>query len=227
MVGIFGEPFGGTVLGGSLAFPEGPGEEAPPPAPEEASPFGSLFAADCYRALGPMEVQSPGILLALCDAIGEMYRPVEEAVRALDGFDAQTQTFNIDRTPERLIPFVGQSAGVVVTPGLSADQKRQQVREGRAWHRGKLDQITADIQRTLTGSKKVRYVVLSAWKIEVFTEPAETPHPALTESVARSSKPGAIVMSFGLSTVPTIDEGTRTIDASAGVIDTAILANIT
>ena len=203
----------------------------PPPEPEpELEPITtSLFAADVFAALEPMteDPESEAVILALSDVVGEMFLQVEEAIRAREGYDAQTQTFNIDRTPAFLVPFVGKAAGVTVTVGIATDAQRQQVREGRAWHRGKLDQITAEIQRTLTGTKKVRYTSISAWQIEVFTEPAETPNPAATEAAGRGAKPGGIVMTFGLSTVPTIDQGTRTIDASAGKIDSAILANIT
>lgn len=220
------EPFGGTLLGlGGI-----PAEDAgKPPAPGSPEP-GSLFAEDVLRELEPMgaeEATGVSILVALCTAIGDMFLQVERAVRAIEGFDAQTQTFDIDRTPAFLIPFVGQAAGVKVTAGLSPEAQRTQVREGRAWHRGKLDQITAEIQRTLTGTKKVRYAILSPWKIEVFTEVTETPNLAATEAAGRVSKPAGIVMSFALSTVPTIDQGTRTIDASEGKIDSAILADIT
>lgn len=214
-----------TPIGPKLSIPfliggPGPGEAA----------FGTAFAAEVFDELAPMAVEDEangGVLAALCDAIGGMFGQVEEAVRASSGQDAGSQTFDIDRTPDFLVPFVGQSAGVRVTAGLTVAQQREEVREGKSWRRGRLDQITGAVARTLTGSAKVRYVSVSPWQLEVFTELGETPSLAATEAAGRGAKPYGIVMSFALSSVPTIDQGTRTIDASTGNIDTAILADIT
>lgn len=234
MVGIFGEPFGGTVLGASPGFLppiEAPEGEAPPPV--EALSLGSLFAEDVYRALEPMAVRDQGFglpLAAICSAIGGMFKQAEDAVRALDGFDAQTQTWDIDRAPDFLVSFIGQSVGVRVTPGIAAETQRAQVREGRQWKRGRLDQLAADIRLTLTGKQRVTFVERfggSAWKLEIITSPEETPSTTATEKAALVSKPGGIVALFALSTVPKIDEATRTIDALSGTIDGATLANWT
>jgi hypothetical protein len=190
MVGIFGEPFGGSVLSGSFL---------PPPPPEAP------------------------------EVIGGMFKQVEDAVRALDGFDAQTQTWDIDRAPAFLVPFIGAAVGVKVTAGISPALQRQQVREGRQWKRGRLDQLAADIALTLTGKKRVTFVERfgSAWRLEVITAPEETPSASATEKATLISKPAGIVAVFSLSTVPRIDEATRTIDALSGTIDGATLGNWT
>lgn len=233
---------GGFYPGGEglRLVPVTPPPEPEPPAPtptpgEGAAPapaFGSLFAEEMFRALEPMAGQDAlngNALAALCEAAGSMYLQVEEAVRAREGFDAQTQTWDIDRTPAFLIPFVGQAAGVKVTPGTSATAQRAQVREGRQWKRGKLDQIAADLRTTLTGTQRIRFVerVGTPWQLEAITLPGETPHIAQTEAVGRASKPGGIIMIFLQSSLPIVDEGTRTIDAASGNIDTATIAGVT
>lgn len=79
------------------------------------------------------------------------------------------------------------------------------------------------------GTKRVRYVERnsSAWTILFITSPAETPNPALTELVGKLVKPGGMIVTFQLSDLPAIDEGTKTIDASTGTIDTAKLSDVT
>jgi hypothetical protein len=79
------------------------------------------------------------------------------------------------------------------------------------------------------GSKRVRVVERNstAWTMLIITSPSETPNPAYTQIVANLVKPGGIVLSFQLSDLPAIDEGTRTIDASTGIIDTAVLSDVT
>jgi len=234
MVGIFGEPFGGTVFGGGIV----PVEELPPPVlpPGETTPEGETFetdfAAQMYAELEPAaapDAYHSFALAAVCTAFGEGFRQVEEAVRAKDGFDGQTQTWDVDRTPDFLLPFMGQTVGVAVTPGLEPDAQREQIKEGRTHKRGKPDQMMGDIRETLTGSRRVRLIerTASAWTATVVTDPGQTPSTTATEKAGNLSKPYGIVLTFVLSSLPIIDEGTRSIDASAGTIDSATLANIT
>lgn len=236
MPGVFGDIFGGTVLAGG-SFPAEPG--APPVAPGEHPPtvegegFSTDFAAQMYGELEPAAVPDPAnnyALAAVCDAYGSMYRQVEETVRAKDGFDGQTQTWNVDRVPDFLLAFFGQHVGVEVTRGLTPDEQRQQIREGRSHKRGKPDQMMGDIRETLTGSKRVRLVERTnenSWTATVVTSPAETPSTTATEKAGNGSKPYGIVLTYVLSSLPIIDEGTRNIDAATGTIDAATLANVT
>ena len=97
------------------------------------------MAEDAYATLGPIagaDAANGYALRGLCNAIGSMFAQSEEAVRAVAGFDAWTQTWNIDRCPAWLIPFVGQAVGVLVTPGLTTAEQRAQVKEEGAWKRG-------------------------------------------------------------------------------------------
>lgn len=79
------------------------------------------------------------------------------------------------------------------------------------------------------GTKRVRVVErnTTAWTMLIITSPRETPNPAYTEIAANLAKPGGIVLTFQLSDLPAIDEGTRTIDAATGTIDAATLAEVT
>lgn len=224
------------VIGATIPFTIGAGEE--PKAPVE-TPGGELaeegfltyFARDLYRGLEPLAVPQPTydpILRGWCNAVGSMFREVEECVRATDTQDLWRRVLDVDTCPGFLLPFLGQCVGVRVKEGTEEEQ-RQQIREESAYRRGRPSAIIAAVESTLTGAKRVRLVERSesAWTMEVITEPEETPNIAFTEAAGRLAKPGGIVMTFVLSSLPLINEGTRTIDASEGIINTATLANIT
>lgn len=193
--------------------------------------FLTFFARDLYRGLEPLAVPQPEfdpILRGWCNAVGSMFREVEECVRATDMQDLWRRVLDVDTCPGFLLPFLGQCVGVRVREGTEEEQ-RQQIREESAYRRGRPNAIIAAVESTLTGTKRVRLVERSesAWTMAVITRPEDTPNVAYTEAVGRLAKPGGIIMTFLQSSLPFIDEGTRTIDAAEGTIDTATLAQVT
>jgi hypothetical protein len=59
------------------------------------------------------------------------------------------------------------------------------------------------------------------------TNASETPNPAATEAAIRANIPGGIVLLYITSDSPVINTGTRTIDASVHLIDTATASDVT
>lgn len=210
-----------------VEVPEEKGKEPPPEGAGE-----SQFAAECYAKLAPLtgaEATYGFPLRALMRAVGSMFQQVEDAIRAKDGLDAYSQTFDVERTPDWLIPFVGQAVGVKVTPGLPPAEQRQQVREESGWARGRPAAIVSAVERTLTGTKEVRLTERAGtpYQVLVVTRPEETPDVEATERAGREQKPGGLIMTFVQSDSPLIDEAPREIDAATeGTIDTATLAQV-
>lgn len=184
------------------------------------------MATEVYEALEPvaeaMDDSANGFLLrGVVRAIASMFSQVEGAVRAVEGLPAWSQPYDIDRTPAVLIPFVGQMVGVPVTPGLTPEEQRYQVKEEGGWSRQKPSALIAAIQSTLTGTKRVRLTERlegKAWRMLVTTRPAETPNVALTELVGDRAKPGGLIITYVQSDLPLIDEWTRLISATTTVI---------
>jgi hypothetical protein len=192
----------------------------------------TLVGQDAYAEVGPLAEPDAAYsfaLRALVNSVASMFAQPEEVVRALEGFDAWTQTWNVDRAPGFLLPFIGQGVGVLVTPGTTPTEQRAQIKAEGGWKRGRPSSFIAAVQTTLTGGKSVRLVERSstAWTALCITRPSETASAALTKLVGNLNKPGGIVVTYEQSDEPLIDEGTKTIDASTGIIDTAKLTDIT
>jgi len=194
----------------------------------------TAFADEIYAVLEPLTKAEPEHgypLRALVRAIGSMFAQGEEAGRSQEGRPPYSQAWDVNRCPPWLLPFLGQAVGVKVTPGVSPEEQRAQIREEAAWKRGWLTTLITKVQTTLTGTKRVRVVERNAgpWSLLIITNPEETPEPALTERVAKMWTPmGITPVSFTTSVQPIIDEGTRETDAATlDTIDTATLADVT
>jgi hypothetical protein len=195
---------------------------------------GGVMAAEVYAALEPIaepDAKSGYPLRALVRAIASMFAQAEEAIRALgDGLDSWERLWNPDEQPDWMLPFVGQAVGVAVDTGRTPAEQREQIKEEGGWKRGRIASAVAAIQATLTGTKAVKVVERytgNAWLVLFTTKPEETPNPKLTEVAAFAQKPGGMIFLFSISSLPRIDEATRTINAAEGQIDTATIANVT
>jgi hypothetical protein len=194
----------------------------------------TVMSEEVYAVLEPLqryEAANGYPLRALCRAIGSMFLQAEEAARSQAGQPPYSQAWSVKRCPPWLLPFLGQSVGVKVVGGASPAAMRAQIEEEAAWKRGWLATLLSKVATTLTGTKRVRYVERNTtpWTLLIITAPEETPEPAVSERVAREWTPmGITPVTFALSSLPIIDEGTREIDkATEGTIDTATLAQVT
>lgn len=228
MTGLFGETFGGTVLGGTLP-PPSPAE--PPVEESGTSEVGvSLMAAEVYGQLEPIAEGDEGRgfpLRAICRALGSMFLQAEEVVRAKLGKDAWRRPFDIDTCPGFLLPFLGQALGLRVDPGLSEEGQREQIRRGH--RQATVEAIKVAVEATLADEKRCRVIVRSgtAWQMTVVTQPGETPNAAATEAAGYLAAPYGVVLTFVQSSLPLIDDGTKLIDEVSATIDSATLAQIT
>jgi hypothetical protein len=197
-----------------------------------ALPPMTAFAQGMYDWLEPIRTGDDAkdyVLAVICGGYGEMFRDVEELVRAQPGRQPWQQAFDIDACPDFQIPWLGQLVGVSVVTGVPAAAQRAQVKAEAGFWRGTVTGLLGAVIQTLTGGLRAHLTERSsdAWTMLLTTDTRDTPSPTLTNNAAQAAKAAALLLTVSQTTVPLIDEGTRTIDASAGVINTATLADIT
>lgn len=197
---------------------------APPP----MSSFGQA-AYDWLEPIAPDDDQRGYVLAIICGGIGAMFSDVEQLVRAQPGRQPWQQAFDIDACPDFQIPWLGQVAGVPVTPGIDPVAQRAQVKADAGFWRGGVSSLLLATLATLTGMQRQRLTERSsdAWTMLLTTDPADTPDPTATNLAAQAAKVAGLSLTVIQSSVPLIDEGTRTIDASTATIDTATITDIT
>jgi hypothetical protein len=82
--------------------------------------------------------------------------PVYELVRERDdGTPSWGILFDVDECPVARLPYVAQYPGCVLTPEMSEEQIRNEIREPTGWKRGQAASIKIAPRRTLTGTRRV------------------------------------------------------------------------
>ncbi len=160
---------------------------------------------------GPLEVIAEG---------------VREDEDERDGFAV---FMDLDRCPAIALPWIAQLKGVRATPGLSEADARDEIRNGEGLRRGTADSLARAGRKHLTGEKSVRVLERvggDPYALTVITRTSETPDPAATLADFLKAKRIGVVLQHVVSDAPLIDEGTLTIDAASGTIDTATIGDI-
>ncbi len=170
-------------------------------------------------------------LLILLGAVGHALGPrLYDLVRDTGDVPGWTSALSPSDAPSWVLPWLAQFAGVWLTPGIVEEQQRAQITSPTAFERGSEDAMTGAAKPTLTSDDpQVRFYERNPgpYGLLVRTSTAETPDPVATLAALRSQKPAGLILTYVVSDEPLINEGTRTIDASTGTIDTATLADIT
>lgn len=186
-------------------------------------------AAQVFQQISPSD--SGTVMASYCAALMGPVEDVADWAKDQGGRTGWGLVLDIDTCPDFLLSYLGRFRGVVIAPGTTPDEARRLIRESHGFQRGTRTGLISDVQQTLTGSKTVRVIERSAGPhtCTIVTRPAETPDSAATLAAAkdRRRKPLGILIDLEVTDLPLIDEGTRTIDAATGVIDTATLANVT
>lgn len=190
------------------------------------------FAQDVYNRLEPIwagDGQRGYPLLAFIGGLGEAFRQGEEAARARPGRQPYQQCWDINACPDWLLPFLGQAVGVTVTLSQTPDQQRAQIIAEQGYARGRPANLIGRVEQTMTQPGRVHLIERDpdAWGIAVRYDPAYTLDATATQNAITAGTVAALAVNAVSSSVPIIDEGTRTIDAAAGVINTVTLADIT
>jgi hypothetical protein len=120
-------------------------------------------------------------------------QPVYDLVRErADGTPSWGILFDVDRCPAECLPYLAQYVGVVVTPEMSEEQIRNEIREPTGWKRGQPESIRVALRRTLTGEEPlviIRPRTPKAGHHYIRTLKSQTPEPERTERVLREKIP--------------------------------------
>lgn len=158
------------------------------------------IADDAYAKLEPVAAGDEGRgwhLLLFIEALGEMFRKVEELTRSVDGLPARSQILDVDRAPDWWLPNLAQFVGVRLIAGSTVAEQRERIRSTDGFKRGTVAAMVAAIKPTLTGTQYVGVVERAggdAYTLQISTRSAETPNAAATAAAAMAQKPAGLVL---------------------------------
>jgi hypothetical protein len=187
--------------------------EAPTAAPlPPPSDLGAFLWEELYEALGYHRETDPAQAFALrksCEAWCSTLQPVYDLVRERSDLPAWAILFDPDRCPAASLPYLAQFVGLVLTPGMTEEQIRTEIREPTGWARGREPAIRLAGARTLrpVGDEALVIVVKprtpEAGIHYVRTLQAQTPDPARTEAAFRAAVPAWDVLDYEAFDGPT------------------------
>lgn len=156
--------------------------------------------------------------LKLLGGMGAAFGPLHDIVRDTADGPGWTILFDPARCPAWALPWLAQFAGVQLPEGITEAEQRQRIVSPPAFERGTLAGMRAAVSATLTGTRFVRILERNGtpYQLAVVSRTPETPDPAASERAARSQKPAGLILTYVVSDVPIIDEGSGTIDSIPG-----------
>lgn len=125
--------------------------------------------------------------------------PVYELVRERDdGTPPWGILFDVDECPAGRLPYLAQYPGCILTPEMSEEQIRNEIREPTGWSRGRTPAIKIAGQRSLTGTKRVivRPRTPEVGIHYIRTLASETPDEERTRAVLRAALPAWEVLDY-------------------------------
>ena len=190
------------------------------------------FATDAYAYLEPIADQDEALgypLAILIGGLGMAFDQVEQVARAQPGRQPYQQCYDINECPDFMLGWLGQFVGVPWTAYTDAVAKRMQVRAEVNFYRGSPQNLIAagEATQTAAGHMTVEERIPDAWGIAVAYDPAYTPDVTAFTQAVTAAVAWALALTVNSSSIPTIDEATRTIDAGSNTIDLATLSDVT
>lgn len=152
-------------------------------------------AAQLYELLEPLTGYEVQYDYALAKALQAWCLPYEEAFPL-----AQDPTImvDIDRTPDKFVPWLGQFVGVLPRAGLTPEAARLRVRETDGWLRGTPGAIVGAAKQYLTGQKRVSLHerTTGAYRLSIITYEDETPDEAAVRSALEEQVPWGLKWTY-------------------------------
>ncbi len=168
-----------------------------------ARPEVSDLTEQLYEALGWHTEQDEAHdwpLLRFCAAwVETLLDPVYQyAAEDEDGSTPWTLLFDPDNCPEDALPYLAQYVGVIVTPEMTTEQLREEIKEPTGWSRGREASVKLVAARGLTGTKRViiRPRKPAPGETYIRTLLSETPDPERTEALIRAALPAWEKLSY-------------------------------
>lgn len=155
-----------------------------------------------YESLGVFaEQDSSGDLLAFVERVTRPAEPVFDLVRERDDSPPWGVLLNVEECPAYALPYLAQYVGVVITPEMSEEQIRNEIREPTGWARGRVPAIQIAVRRTLDSAVENPLVIIRSRTPEVGrtyvrTLLSQTPDPDRTEAIVRGAVPAWNVLDY-------------------------------
>lgn len=174
------------------------------PRPTDVGSFGERL----YGQLEPVAKRDEELgwhLLILCGAAGAMFQEIEDYARDTDESVGWSSVVDLERAPDKFLPWLAQLVGVRTTPPLAGEtavahsaRMRDRIALTDGFKRGTRAAMIGAAQQHLTGTK---YVLLnerngSAYQLGVITQLSETPDTAATLRALNASKPAGIILNY-------------------------------
>jgi hypothetical protein len=169
---------------------------------------GSNLWEQLYNSLGYHRETDPATGYALrrfCEAWCAPLQRIHDIVRERPSFpgggpnDAFLPSFGVlfdpDLCPAESLPYLAQFVGVVITPEMSEEQLRNEIREPTGWKRGQPESLRIATRRTLQPVADEEPIVIirprtpEPGRHYIRTLLAQTPDPARTEGVILENLP--------------------------------------
>ncbi|HVQ60368.1 MAG TPA: phage tail protein [Solirubrobacterales bacterium] len=190
----------------------------PPEAPPLEPPLddGSMLWEELYNSLGYHRATDPATGYALrkfCEAWCAPLQPIHDLVRERPGVPAWGILFDPDLCPAESLPYPAQWVGVAVTPEMSEEQLRDEIREPTGWKRGQPQALRIATRRTLIGEDPLAIIrprTPEPGRHYIRTLLSQTPDPARTEAVLLEELPAWEILDYEAI------EGVKFADIAAG-----------
>jgi len=159
----------------------------PPPADDGSNLWELLYESMGFHR--DADEANDFALRKFCEAWCAPLQPIYDLVRErADGTPPWGILFDVDNCPAECLPYLAQYVGVVLTPEMSEEQIRAELKEPTGWKRGQPEAIRIALRRTLTGDEPL--VIIRPRTPEVGhhyirTLLSQTPEPERTERVLR------------------------------------------
>ena len=180
------------------------------------------LADQIYEAMGPFaEDDESGDLRVFIDALTSPAERVYEIVGEAEQEFGWSVALDADLCPPEVLPWLAQWEGVTLTPDMPEAEKRQAIKDPGGIARGRVATIRAQVQRTLTGTKRIiiRERNPTPYSLYIRTIATETPDEDLTRAAILAQKPAGLVLDYDAAV------GLTYIDVAADFVTYADLAS--
>jgi len=156
-----------------------------------------------------MEVVMTDDLTTYINSLAQMFEEVEDLARdAANGAVGWSSIVDLDRIPNKGLPYIAQFLGTGTVQGLTDDDQRARIRAETNLLRGTVSQMTLAAQLHLTGSKTVVFrerdpaacATEPAYGLTIITYTSETPDPSQTLADIIAQKPAGLVLRYVTAT---------------------------
>lgn len=184
-----------------------------PPAPDDASALWELL----YDSLGfhvEDDEAQDFALRKFCEALCAPMQPAYDLVRERSDSPAWGIVFDADNCPAGApLLYLAQYVGVEVTPEMSEEQIRNEIREPTGWKRGQPESLRIATRRTLVpledGEEPLVIIHPRTPEVGVTyvrTLLSQTPEPDRAEAVIRAALPAWEVLNYEAFTGVSVED---------------------